>query len=645
MYGNQKSRDAEKGHASVVFHDLDSYSKSLALLQSLSSFDPTKPSQDENQSTSNNYHVDILNPTKTLSVIHTEKPAQDHQQRLGSSATSINYLLSEKRSPLSSKNCPDFSPARSTPSSESPSQSPLSQVLELGSREPSPVAALAEKRGPQNIQQRDPELGCQSQDQNTQSEEPESGCQSQDQNTQSEEPESGCQSQDQNTQSEEPESGCQSQDQNTQSEEPESGCQSQDQNTQSGEPKSGCQSEDQSVQSRGGDSEGSEEEDDLLDRELETWGPLEDDERSSRDPLDDNHHGTAPSSQQIREDIVSEARLAGILPIAALFRRPSAASRKYTRKPISKLFISLDLTAEAFFKLQAAAKSYMLDERHPERREAIGTKRRAENDMGKLKLYCFVKHFLEEEGWGERCFGLEAERVYEGKYKWPESKKKIIQLVTPLMRRMVTNERQRQYAIKTRMSKKRLINPQNHDQNNESANLLVPTPADATHLSPNPFQPLNLVSRLFPNRVQSNVIPEADITASCNRGAETNQSQEPEGSLPKFHINLLQAGRRLRKISLLTCPTLSGLVRHVVEVLEYPQQKVGNIQVLVPFGLVPVFNEESWTNAMALINKHEWMDNEIRCLVNLETPEVINLDTPSLVSVNSPVSVDLRTLD
>ncbi|KAI9654846.1 MAG: hypothetical protein M1829_000742 [Trizodia sp. TS-e1964] len=149
---------------------------------------------------------------------------------------------------------------------------------------------------------------------------------------------------------------------------------------------------------------------------------------------------------------MAEARAAGVHSAIALFRRPSASSKKYTRPPMSKLFTSLELTPENFLHLQAAAKSYMLDSSYPERQECVGSRGRGDTDMVKLRLYNCVKEFLELEGFGERFFGghIVSEGYPKRKLVWPGQKAKIITLVSPLLRRMVTNERQRQYAVETR---------------------------------------------------------------------------------------------------------------------------------------------------------------------------------------------------
>jgi hypothetical protein len=152
------------------------------------------------------------------------------------------------------------------------------------------------------------------------------------------------------------------------------------------------------------------------------------------------------------QQAISDARAAGVHSAVALFRQPSSTSKKHTRPPMSKMFASLELSPENFLHLQAAAKGYMLDDDHPERRDCVGQRGKGDMEMVKLRLWNCVRDFLEREGNGLRFFG--ADVVNEGMGPrtmiWPRDDQKIISLVMPLLRRMVTNERQRQYAIETR---------------------------------------------------------------------------------------------------------------------------------------------------------------------------------------------------
>ncbi|KAI9771865.1 MAG: hypothetical protein M1840_001635 [Geoglossum simile] len=176
---------------------------------------------------------------------------------------------------------------------------------------------------------------------------------------------------------------------------------------------------------------------------------------TDRDGEVDAEADGSSGSLEIRElpprTAISDARAAGVYSAAALFRQPSSSGKKYTRPPMSKLFASLELTPENFLHLQAAAKGFMLDKNHPERQNCVGSRGQSDTDMVKLRLYNCVKDFLEMEGNGEKFFGKNV--LPEGikkEFVWPAQQHQIISLVTPLLRRMVTNERQRQYAIETR---------------------------------------------------------------------------------------------------------------------------------------------------------------------------------------------------
>lgn len=98
---------------------------------------------------------------------------------------------------------------------------------------------------------------------------------------------------------------------------------------------------------------------------------------------------------------------------------------------MSKLFTSLEVTPEEFLHLQAAAKAYMLDPDHPERRDCVGSRGSSNTDVVKLKLFNCVEAFLEEEGWGARLFGPNIENGTTRKLKWPQMKNKYVSKCLP----------------------------------------------------------------------------------------------------------------------------------------------------------------------------------------------------------------------
>lgn len=145
---------------------------------------------------------------------------------------------------------------------------------------------------------------------------------------------------------------------------------------------------------------------------------------------------------------------------AILFREPSEKSKKYSRPPLGKVFTSLQLAPEAFLRLQHAAKAYMLNDDFPERKDVVGHKKLANNnDVAKLKLYECVEEFLQQDGVGEQYFGHtsheETADAQPRTFFWPEDRNKIVKLLMPLLRKMVTNERQRIYAAETRKQEPR----------------------------------------------------------------------------------------------------------------------------------------------------------------------------------------------
>ena len=137
---------------------------------------------------------------------------------------------------------------------------------------------------------------------------------------------------------------------------------------------------------------------------------------------------------------------------SALFRRTSTTSKKYTRPPMSKLFTSLELSPEGFLQLQAKAKAYMLNDAYPDRKETVGQRGKGDSELVKLRLWTCVKEFLEAEGNGNLFFGshVQGDEGIVRTMFWPTHKNNIISAVMPLLRRMVTNERQRRYAVETR---------------------------------------------------------------------------------------------------------------------------------------------------------------------------------------------------
>ena len=131
----------------------------------------------------------------------------------------------------------------------------------------------------------------------------------------------------------------------------------------------------------------------------------------------------------------SIAKNPGSQSAAALFRNPATTTKRYTRPPMSKLYTSLELDPENFLHLQSAAKTYMLDPNHPERRDCVGQRGRGDSEAVKLKLWNTVARFLEEEGHGHSHFGEQVlgEQGSTRTMIWPQDKSRV-RSINPICR-------------------------------------------------------------------------------------------------------------------------------------------------------------------------------------------------------------------
>lgn len=294
----------------------------------------------------------------------------------------------------------------------------------------------------------------------------------------------------------------------------------------------------------------------------------------------------------------------------ALFRSPSASSNKYTRPPMSKLFTSLELSPENFLHLQAAAKAYMLDPDHPERSDCVGQRGKGDSELVKMRLWKCVATFLDVEGNGQLHFGEEVlgEEGATRSMIWPQDRSKIIGAVIPLLRRMVTNERQRQYAVETRKGggagrAKR-----------QRANAGLPLPEQ------------NTIEKS--TRDQSN---DGDLRndnvgyLSGDKGrpapaARCSIGTTPYNSYLRLRINILEGQQRIRpcfEVSAEDCSDLEAVYTSVLQHHGDANFERVTISVLLPQGLTRVGSDEDWARALSEVQATEWMDGETKVIVEL----------------------------
>ena len=281
---------------------------------------------------------------------------------------------------------------------------------------------------------------------------------------------------------------------------------------------------------------------------------------------------------------------------AVLFREPSAKSKKYSRPPLGKVYTSLELAPEVFLRLQTACKEFMLDPAHPDRLEVVGYRRHTSGtDIAKLKLYNCVEEFLGVAGNGELFFGHEAGPDYAGVPSrtmfWPEDAQKIIKFCMPLMRKMVTNERQRQYAATTRKSgvQKEPTEPSTVDE--------VEMAQDAMDAA----QEVEVGEKV----TRSDAVAEGVnliVNVMSHNGASMMRLIPRFSLSPNVATNLAALRSEVKK------RMKRGVKANVDQ---------GAVKVWLADGVVPVNDDGEWMVALLSAGTVEWMDGEVRVLIEV----------------------------
>ena len=353
---------------------------------------------------------------------------------------------------------------------------------------------------------------------------------------------------------------------------------------------------------------------------------------------DEDDHSTLEIRELPPQSSISDARAAGVHSAAALFRRPSASSKKYTRPPMAKMFASLELSPEDFLHLQAAAKGYMLDRSHPERRDCVGQRGKGDSELVKLRLWNCVKDFLELEGHGEKYFSADVpgDEGMQRTMIWPRDKHKVITAVTPLLRRMVTNERQRQYAVVTRKgggtdsdgsSKRRKLDddvqtppPQSRQQEQAYRHQEeFPHPRD---MAPGLPELQDRLLEALPNHAEGrpNIPTESPEQALARLPASAPSNPSSHGNALQLHINILKDHQRVLPrfdIPAEQCPDIQTLCSRFLEQGHIAGPEPLRISVLLPGGLTPVQDDGEWMVALMSARTIGWLDGELKVVVEL----------------------------
>ncbi|KAG9236687.1 hypothetical protein BJ875DRAFT_482075 [Amylocarpus encephaloides] len=410
-------------------------------------------------------------------------------------------------------------------------------------------------------------------------------------------------------------------------------------------------------------------------------------EQVSKDNLATREKRTAPlawfrhsSDITVTDQPTKRKRFDSLRERVALQRKPRAIT-KNGRASVSELFLSLQVSIEQFVNLEGAAKDFMLDENHLERRECVGKTKKANNIAIQQQLIACVECFLLNEGWGEQCWGVFSEGRNQSNILWPADKNEIIALVAPLLKRAVTNERARQHRLEVKRTRRLSAyasegstpstmeasdmssEPSPFSLNQPQVEKTMTQPAVPTALDDIfPFAEPSHISRQFFSNVSWEASTPVTVTAVGPHGgkdtpgsfpntmelmsaspqnrspgpcdveqesAQTSQSRQNYDAFSDtallFSINILRRNRRICPEFTLAhtdCLQYPQLLLRIQEALADATIAISRIRALGPDGLVVVKDEQGWSRLAGDVKMTEWMDRIVKVIVDVTQVEV-----------------------
>jgi hypothetical protein len=203
---------------------------------------------------------------------------------------------------------------------------------------------------------------------------------------------------------------------------------------------------------------------------------------------------------------------------------------------------------------------------------------------------------------------------------------------------MVTNERQRIYAIEVRKEKEK--DGQKPNSGTRRGSSAAPAAKSPSLTSPPPFPELDpKLTQLYQESLRANAQKKASSPPVAAPAAPAAVVRK-KGELA-YHVNIVHEGKRKREqvtLSPANCVGFASLVGRVeglikgdgkgeegregegkeAEKEEGEKLKMKNIKVLGVNGLVEVTDEASWVKAVLGVRKVEWMDGDVKVVVETE---------------------------
>ena len=306
-------------------------------------------------------------------------------------------------------------------------------------------------------------------------------------------------------------------------------------------------------------------------------------------------------------------------PLPSLTSSPQMAGKSSNhRQTVSKLHIKLGLTPADFLTLQSQAKVYMLDKDHPERQTCVGMLENGSTHQ-RLLLYHHTKDFLDHADIGSTYFGPGSVFTKNKGFNYPADSEKVVSLVMPLLRRVISNERQRTYVY----AKRRDADLTERQKNGSTAidislpsttsNAISDALADTGELPETRADglPYNGEPPLSSSRLPPNLRLDIAVTETKHG----NTQLKTRTSLPEA-VNLALLATTVRARTSLPDLRILSFSVHLAETLK----KVS--------GKHETDRENSWRNLLEKVDKCPWMDGWARVVVAVHDEDSDELQGP-----------------
>lgn len=326
-------------------------------------------------------------------------------------------------------------------------------------------------------------------------------------------------------------------------------------------------------------------------------GAQEDDQHGDEALNNEQQNEDPPNGEASNDSQSSDSHHTDSPNTAVLFREVGENARKYSRPPMAIMFQNLELVPENFLKLQNDAKTYMLDPAHTDRRDVIGERRQhGGQDLARIRLFNITEAYL-NGGAGERFFGHSAITPgYVRTLFWPENSPEIIRQMMPLLRKLVSNERQRLYAAENRKEKAR-----------KAELYTLPDPP-----VPEPPPTIDLTSPVRPRFYDLPDLP--DSTRLIVNIVRIDERGEFKRLVPRFGLNPDICTSVAAMFHEITIKLAEMRPTHPV-LLDVNLTVRCAIKAWTQDGLVDIETDADWLVALLTAEGTEWMDGEVRILV------------------------------